>query len=68
MHTFLGAVAQIDRHLASVLGFPEQRGGAVLFNREVSIPPRKAIKTLPCIPLFLLVCVNPGFSYPQPGK
>jgi hypothetical protein len=42
--------------------FPEQRGGAVLLSREISILLRKAVKALPCIPLFLLVCVTPGLS------
>jgi hypothetical protein len=41
--------------------FPEQRGGAVLLSREISILLRKAVKALPCIPLFL-VCVTPGLS------
>jgi hypothetical protein len=65
MRTFLGAVAPIDRHLVPPhLGFPGHRGGAVLLSREVSIP-RKTFKALPCIPLFLLVCVTPGSANRQ---
>ena len=34
----------------------------MLLSREISILPRKAVKALPCVPLFLLVCVTPGLS------
>jgi hypothetical protein len=34
----------------------------VLLGLEITILPRKAIKALFCIPLFLLVCVTPGLS------
>ncbi len=30
----------------------------MLFSREISFLPRKAIKALSCIPLFQLVCVT----------
>ena len=60
MHTFLGVVAPIEQASRPPdLGFPEQRGEAVLLSREVSIP-RKTLKALPCIPLFLVVPVTPG--------
>ena len=34
----------------------------MLLSREISILPRKAVKVLFCVPLFLLVCVTPGLS------
>ncbi len=34
----------------------------MLLGLEITILPRKAIKALFCIPLFLLVCVTPGLS------
>jgi len=42
--------------------FAEQRGGAVLLSRGISILLRKAIQSLFCISLFLFTCATPGLS------
>jgi hypothetical protein len=47
MHAFLGAMAQIERHLALRIGFfREERGGVVLLGLEIpnlvpKVPPRE---------------------------
>lgn len=44
MHIFLGAVPQMERHLAPHWVLRKQRGGAVLFGLGIPIPPREDIE------------------------
>jgi len=62
VHFFLGAVAQIERHLVLRIGFSVSNEEKPCYSVWKSPSCTWIHQVLFSIPLYLLLCVTPGFS------